>query len=137
MRQESAEGPTTSMAGRPTMADVARLAVVTSGTVSRALAGSPLVTAETREKVEDAVRATGYVINHAARNLRESRSRQILVALPNIANPFYSAVVSGVEEAARAAGYGVLLGNTRDQVEGEREIARHLLTGAVDGLLLH
>jgi LacI family repressor for deo operon, udp, cdd, tsx, nupC, and nupG len=137
MQEENAVPQKAGTSGRPTMADVARLAGVTPGTVSRALAGSSLVTAETRAKIEDAVRATGYVINHAARNLRESRSRQILVALPNIANPFYSAVVSGVEEVARAAGYGVLLGNTRDLPDGEREIARHLLTGAVDGLLLH
>ena len=123
--------------GRPTMADVARLAGVTPGTVSRALAGSPLVTAETRAKVDAAVRATGYVIHHAARNLRENRSRQILVALPNIANPFFSGVVEAIEETAQAADYGVLIGNTAHRPDGERKIARNLLTGAVDGLLLN
>jgi LacI family transcriptional regulator, repressor for deo operon, udp, cdd, tsx, nupC, and nupG len=124
-------------AGRPTMADVARLAGVNTATVSRALAGSPLVTPETRQRVADAVRETGYVIHQAARNLRENRSRQVLVALPNIANPFFSAVVSGIEEVAQRAGFAVLLGNTEGRPDGEQKVARQLLTGAVDGLLVH
>jgi LacI family transcriptional regulator, repressor for deo operon, udp, cdd, tsx, nupC, and nupG len=103
--------------------------------VSRSLAGSSLVTAETRQKIDAAVKATGYVVNQAARNLREQRSRQVLVALPNIANPFYSDVVLGIEEAA-AAGFAVLLANTANRQDGERKLARHFLTGAVDGLLL-
>ena len=126
-----------SPANRPTMADVARLAGVTPGTVSRALAGSSLVTAKTREKIAAAVRATGYVIHYAARNLREKRSRQVLIALPNIANPFFSGVVAAAEEAAQAAGYGVLIGNTAKRADGDSKIANNLLTGAVDGLLLN
>jgi LacI family repressor for deo operon, udp, cdd, tsx, nupC, and nupG len=122
---------------RPTMADVARLAGVTPGTVSRALAGSPLVTAETRARIDATVHATGYVIHHAARNLRENRSRQVLIALPNIANPFFAEVVAEAEEAAQAAGYGVLIGNTAERPDGDSKIAQNLLTGAVDGLLLN
>jgi LacI family repressor for deo operon, udp, cdd, tsx, nupC, and nupG len=118
------------------MADVARMAGVTTATVSRSLAGSSLVTAETRQKIDAAVKATGYVVNQAARNLREQRSRQVLVALPNIANPFYSDVVLGIEEAAAAAGFAVLLANTANRPDGEHKLARHFLTGAVDGLLL-
>lgn len=122
---------------RPTMADVARIAGVTAGTVSRALAGSPLVKPKTRARIEEAVRTTRYAVNQAARNLRNNRSRQILVALPNIANPFFAKVVSGIEEAAQAANLGVLLGVTANRAEGELKIVQNLLAGAVDGLLLH
>jgi len=124
-------------AHRATMADVARLAGVTPGTVSRALAGSTLVTPETRAKVTAAVQATGYVVNQAARSLRENRSRQILVALPNIANPFFAQVVAAVEQVAQEAGYAVLISNTGNTAVGERRVAQILLKGAVDGLIVH
>ena len=52
------------------MVDIARLAGVSVATVSRALTGSPLVTAETRERIEAAVRQTGYAVNPLARGLR-------------------------------------------------------------------
>jgi len=123
-------------AGRPKMADIARLAGVSVGTVSRALAGSPLVTDETRQRIAQAVGETGYVINHVASGLRRRRSRQILVMLPSIANPFFAEIVLGVEEEAQDRGYGVLVGNTSGAPRREEALARHLLTGAVDGLIL-
>jgi LacI family repressor for deo operon, udp, cdd, tsx, nupC, and nupG len=118
------------------MADIARLAGVSVATVSRALAGSPLVTEETRSRIRQAVGDTGYVINHVARGLRLQRSRQILVILPTIANPFFAEIVLGVEEEAQARGFGVLVGNTSGAPGREEALARHLLTGAVDGLVL-
>jgi LacI family repressor for deo operon, udp, cdd, tsx, nupC, and nupG len=121
---------------RPKMADIARLAGVSVSTVSRALAGSPLVTEETRRKIKQMVGDTGYVINHVASGLRLQRSRQILVMLPTIANPFFAEIVLGVEEEAQRRGFGVLVGNTSDTPEREEALARHLLTGAVDGLVL-
>ena len=118
------------------MADVARLAGVSVATVSRALAGSPLVSDETRARIEAAVQATGYVVNQVASGLRLQRSRQILVLLPDIANPFFGEVVLGIEEEAQRQGYGVLIGNTgRDSVR-ETALARQFQTGAVDGLVL-
>jgi LacI family repressor for deo operon, udp, cdd, tsx, nupC, and nupG len=121
---------------RPKMSDIARLVGVSPATVSRALAGSSLVAAETRQRVEEAVRATGYVVNHVASGLRRQRSRQILVVLPDIANPFFTEVILGIEEEAQAQGFGVLVGNTAGAREREDRLARQLLTGAVDGLIL-
>jgi LacI family repressor for deo operon, udp, cdd, tsx, nupC, and nupG len=118
------------------MTDIARLAGVSVATVSRALAGSPLVTEETRERVAAAVRDTGYVVNRMARSLRLQEARQILVLVPNIANPFHAAVLLGAEEAAVAAGFHVLIGNTGGDPARAEEHARQLLTGAVDGMLL-
>jgi LacI family transcriptional regulator, repressor for deo operon, udp, cdd, tsx, nupC, and nupG len=122
--------------GRMKMADIARLAGVSVSTVSRALADSPLVTEETRQRIKQAVGETGYVINHVASGLRLQRSRQILVMLPSIANPFFAELVLGIEEEAQARGFGVLVGNTSGAQAREEALARHLLTGAVDGLIL-
>lgn len=122
--------------GRLKMADIARLAGVSVSTVSRALADSPLVTEETRQRVKQAVGKTGYVVNQVASGLRLQRSRQILVILPSIANPFFAELVLGIEEEAQARGFGVLIGNTSLMREREEALAKHLLTGAVDGLIL-
>jgi LacI family repressor for deo operon, udp, cdd, tsx, nupC, and nupG len=121
---------------RPKMADIARLSGVSVSTVSRALSGSPLVTEETRRRIQQMVGDTGYVINHVASGLRLRRSRQILVMLPTIANPFFAEIVLGVEEEAQRHGFGVLIGNTSGSPERDEALARHLLTGAVDGLVL-
>ncbi len=123
-------------AGRTRMEDIARLAGVSVSTVSRALAGSPRVTGDTKERIEAAVRQTGYVVNQVAQGLRLQRSRQLLVLLPTIANPFFAEVVQGIEEAAGAAGYGVLVGSTEGDPAREAVLARQLLTGVVDGLVL-
>ncbi len=118
------------------MTDVARLAGVSVATVSRALSGSPLVSQHTRQRIEAAVRETGYVVNQVAAGLRLQRSRQILVMLPDIANPFFGEVVLGIEEEAQHHGFGVLIGNTGRSADRETALARQFQTGAVDGLVL-
>ena len=118
------------------MADIARIAGVSVTTVSRALAGSPLVTGETQRRIDAAVGDTGYVVNHVARGLRLQRSHQILVILPSIANPYFAEIVLGVEEEARSRRFGVLVGNTSGAQDRVDALARHVLTGSVDGLIL-
>ncbi|MFE7313425.1 LacI family DNA-binding transcriptional regulator [Streptomyces sp. NPDC057555] len=89
------------------MADVARVAGVSAQTVSRVLAGHPNVQAKTRAKVLAAVDQLGYRRNNAARMLSSGRSRTIGVV--TLRSNFYSraAVISGIENAAHAAGYAV------------------------------
>ncbi len=124
------------MSPRPRMRDIADLAGVSVATVSRALSGSPLVVEETRLAVESIVRRTGYTINHAGRGLRLQASRQILVLLPTIANAFFAEIVQGVDAEAQKAGYGILVGSTEGSSEREETLARQLLSGAVDGLVI-
>lgn len=120
---------------RPTMADIARVAEVNTATVSRALAGSPLVNSATRLKVRKVAEDLGYV-SPAERAPRVEREKQILVALNDIANPFYSDVVSAIAEVAQEGGYGVLIGNTFLRPDIERRIALSFLSGTVDGLIV-
>lgn len=118
------------------MADIARRAGVSVSTVSRALAGSTLVAADMRRRIARIAGDEGYVVNQVARGLRLQRSRQILIILPTIANPFFGEVVLGVEEEAQSRGYGVLVGNTSGSAERAEALGRNLQTGAVDGLIL-
>ncbi|MFK0333994.1 LacI family DNA-binding transcriptional regulator [Rhizobium sp. NPDC090275] len=118
------------------MADIARMAEVDISTVSRALANSPKVTDDTKEKIRKLVEETGYVVNHGARMLRNQRSGQILVMLPNIAATFFPEVVLGIEDELQEHQFTVVVGSTRNDKEREDMLARQLLNGAADGMIL-
>jgi LacI family repressor for deo operon, udp, cdd, tsx, nupC, and nupG len=118
-----------------TIQDVARSAGVSTATVSRVLSAPARVADATRERVMAAVASLGYAPNVAAKSLRTLRTEKILVTVPDISNPFFSQVIRGVEEAALAAGYSVLLGDTRHEAEREEQYARMLPRKEADGLI--
>jgi LacI family transcriptional regulator/LacI family repressor for deo operon, udp, cdd, tsx, nupC, and nupG len=134
-RRNEGHLPSTANA-RITIVDIARMADVNPSTVSRALAGSPTVAPETRERIVDLAKRSGYVANHGARMLRSQRADQILVIVPNIAASFYPEVLVGVEEALDGKAFNVIVGSTRCSEEREAALGRQLLTGAADGLIL-
>ena len=101
------------------MKDVAVLAGVSLGTVSNVLNRPELVAADTRVRVHDAIAKLGWVRNESARQLRAGRSRHIGLIVMDIANPFYSDLVRGVEEVAARYGYSVLLCNSGGELERE------------------
>jgi LacI family repressor for deo operon, udp, cdd, tsx, nupC, and nupG len=118
-----------------TIQDVAKTAGVSTATVSRVLSAPERVAESTRERVMATVEALGYAPNVAAKNLRTLRTDKILVTVPDISNPFFSQVIRGVEEAATAAGYSVLLGDTRHEPEREEQYGRMLRRKEADGLI--
>ena len=94
----------------PTSADVARVTGVSRATISLVLNGGASkvrISEETRARVLAAAAEIGYRPNHAARSLRQRRTRSIAIVLPSIANPYFSEVVLGAQAEARAAGYTV------------------------------
>jgi LacI family repressor for deo operon, udp, cdd, tsx, nupC, and nupG len=119
----------------PTIQDVARQANVSAATVSRVLSSPERVSQTTRERVQAAVSATGYTINQAARSLRLRNARTILMAAPNIGNPYYSTVLDAVIRTAAERGYSVLVA-TRIGDDPNRWLADYLLSNRADGLLL-
>jgi len=119
----------------PTIQDVARDAGVSTATVSRVFSAPELVLEPTRQKVMESVARLGYQPNFAAKSLRTLRTEKILVTVPDISNPFFSQVIRGVEEAAHAAGYSVLLGDTRHEEEREEQYATMLRRKEADGLI--
>src|SRR3546814_4279092 len=103
------------------MKDVARLAGVSTATVSRALMKPEMVSEETRTQVLEAVAAAEYTPNVLARNLRKLETRSIIVVVQDITNPFYPEVFRGVEQEALALGFSVLMGNTDNDPARERD----------------
>lgn len=119
----------------PTIQDVARFAQVSSATVSRALAMPERVSESTRQRITEAVEATGYTVNQSARSLRMRNAKTILIATPNIGNPFYSMILDAVVQDAAARGYGVLVAN-RLEGDATSRLKDYFYSNRADGLLL-
>ncbi len=118
------------------IAEVAKLAGVSSATVSRTLANPEIVAKATRDRVLAAVRRTGYTPNVAARNLRARRSHMVLVVVPNIENPFFAEVLRGIDEMLSSRGYGLIIANLDNSPQKESRYVDLASAGQVDGVLL-
>ncbi|AJE80861.1 MULTISPECIES: LacI family DNA-binding transcriptional regulator [Streptomyces] len=126
--------------GRPTLEEVAARAGVGRGTVSRVINGSPRVSARTKEAVEAAVAALGYVPNRAARALAANRTDALALVVPEsesrfFAEPYFSDIVRGVGAALADTEMQLLLtlvGSDRER----RRLAQYLAAHRVDGVLL-
>jgi LacI family repressor for deo operon, udp, cdd, tsx, nupC, and nupG len=115
--------------------DVARLAGVSTATVSRTLAEPDKVSDATRKKVQSAIERSGYVRNELARSFRMQSTQTILVLVPDIGNPFYSLIIQGLEEVAQQHGYRLLLGDTQNHPEREIEYLQSVMQRQVDGVI--
>jgi len=98
---------------RPSVADVAKYAGVSTATVSRVLNDSQSIRPQTREKVQKAVQALGYQLPESNPVMKLNGAKLVLVLVPNIENPFYAGIVNGIEASAREHNYSVVLTNTQ------------------------
>ena len=119
-----------------TIKDVARAAGVSINTVSRALNGKPDVNSETKRQVLEAAERLNYMPNRLARGLRSNKTGVIGVIVADIANPFFSAVVKGMGEAAKDLGYSIILQDTGENCENEEEAIHIMQSEHVDGVLI-
>jgi len=119
-----------------TISDVARMAGVSTSTVSHVINGTRPVRDETRTRVEEAVRATGYRRDSLARALRRSRTDSIGLILTDVSEPAFAAMARGVEREAMGAGLTVLLANSGEDPELEARALEVLAERRVDGLLI-
>lgn len=105
-------------------------------TVSRALRDEADVRPETKEAIQRLAREMGYIPNTLAKSLRLGKTNTIGVISADSSNPFFSEVIVGIEEAARESDFRILLANTEESPEREREAIDVLVSRRVDGLLL-
>ncbi|EEH64569.1 sugar-binding domain protein [Gleimia coleocanis DSM 15436] len=121
----------------PSIADVAKLAGVSSQTVSRISTGAQQVSPKTREKVLAAMAELGYSPNRAARALRSGKFKVIGVLTQRIERTGESLTAGGVVEAALEAGYTIALVQTHEPEKGDgRKLVRRLSEQAIDGLII-
>ena len=116
--------------------EVARLAGVSIATVSRCINQPEKVTAKTRLKVQDAISQTGYSPNTLAQSFRRGRTHIVMVVLPSVGDPFFTAVMRGIRAAAKAKGYSVVIEETQLNTMTADEVGAMLVSNQTDGIIL-
>ena len=120
-----------------TLRDVAKLAEVNPGTVSRALNPQTrrMVNAETARRVLEAAKQLGYRPNPIARGLKTNRSYTIGVLIPDLTNPLFPPILRGIEDRLEESGYTPLMANTDNDPERERIDWHAMRARQVDGIV--
>lgn len=119
----------------PKIKDVARLAGVSTATVSRALSKPDSVAKQTRSAVLQAARETGYRINQAARNLRQQKTGAVVVLVPNLGNPFFSQILAGIESTLSKIDLSVVMVDTKQSQDSRGLLTEYLHYSRADGII--
>ena len=119
-----------------TIADVAAKAGVSTATVSRVLSGLGRASAATQARVLEAARDLDYRPSEVARSLKRRSTQTLGLLITDIENPYFPQLVRSVEDAARAAGYTVLLCNAAEDADREAAYLDLLVDRRVDGLVI-
>lgn len=118
------------------MKQIAQLAGVSLGTVSHVLNDTVKVREPLRQRVLDAVKATGYQPSQLARGLRKDKTNILAMIIPDILNPFFPGVVRGAEDVAFANGFRLVLCNTDNNHEKELAHVKALQAYLPSGLIV-
>lgn len=119
-----------------TIVDVARIAGVSTSTVSHVVNATRPVNEATRLKVVQAIQATGYRQDSLARALRRSRTDSVGVVVSDVAQPVFAEMVRGVEQHAVTGGYTLLLANSSEDRKSEARALQTLAAKRVDGIIV-
>lgn len=127
--------------GVSSISDIARLAGVSASTVSRALAGSTMISLETRARINALAREHGFQLNQMARNLRLKRTNAIGIVFPFgqpmsqlVSDPFFVAMLGHVADSVTARGYDLLLTRIVPDDDGWLDVLVN--SGRVDGVIV-
>ena len=124
------------MKQKATLKQIAKELNVSVSTVSKALSNSPEISEPTKIRVQEFAKLKNYKPNNIAVNLKSKRSKTIGVIIPNILNPFFAKVFSGIEKAANDRGYNVITCISNESLEKEIHAMEMLSNGTIDGFIL-
>lgn len=120
---------------RTSLKDLARELGVSIATVSRALRSSPEIGREMQERVKEMARKMNYRPNPFAQSLRKEAPKMIGVVVPDLVTHYYAAVLDGIEDCARQAGYSVISANTHEDCEAEAKAIDNFISLHVEGII--
>ncbi len=115
--------------------ELAKIAGVSSATISRVINDDPNVKPETKEYVREIIKKYDYVANINARNLRASSSNTVGFLISNFNNPFFIKIYQGIESICRKHGYIVIIGITNERVEEQEKAIDLFLSYQVSGII--
>ena len=119
-----------------TIKDIAKAANVSYSTVSRALSGSPEISADTRERILQICKEMNYTANTVARAMVMKSTKLLGLILTGVNNPFMSELAYHIDRQARARGYNIILCNSSRNLEQERELFELMIGRQVDGVMI-
>ncbi|GGG33625.1 LacI family DNA-binding transcriptional regulator [Hymenobacter glacieicola] len=119
-----------------TLKDLAQQLNLSVATVSRALAGRPVLHPATMQRVQALAAELGYRPNASAVGLRKGQSKLLGVIVPHLDHAFFTRVLAGIESAAGQAGYRIMLCQSNDEAKQEQQCLRRLLSASADGVLV-
>lgn len=119
-----------------TIRDIAKLTGVSVATVSRIINKSDKVKKETRNKVEQVIKATHYHPNQVARTLYQKKSKMIGIIIPDLNNGFYAQIIDGIQKVLQKEKYSVLISfSASSNQKRYLEFIRNFVTNNVDGII--
>jgi LacI family transcriptional regulator/LacI family repressor for deo operon, udp, cdd, tsx, nupC, and nupG len=119
-----------------TIKDIAKLAGVSHTTVSRALHHSTLISTKTTQRIQEIASEIGYHPSVAARSLKTNRSQALGVIVSQIADPFFSEILQGIDDVAQASGYSLFIAAAQHDRAREHAIIQTMREHRVDGVIL-
>jgi len=120
----------------PTIKEIAKQLKISASTVSRALHDHPSIGLRTKTRVKDLAKQLNYEPNQTAIFFQQRKTFTIGVILPDLSEAFFSSAISGIEDCANDHKYTVLLGQSHNDVEREKQIIETMKNHRVDGLLI-
>lgn len=124
------------MKSKITLKQIAKELGVSVSTVSKALSDSPEIGTVTKTRILEFAELNNYKPNALARNLKNQRTNTIGVIIPNILNPFFAKVFSGIEDKAIQLGYNVITAISNESLNKEKQMMDMLNNGSIDGFIL-
>ncbi|MFI3319789.1 MAG: LacI family DNA-binding transcriptional regulator [Rikenellaceae bacterium] len=121
---------------RTTIKDIANYLTISVSTVSRALTDDKNIRSETKEKVLEAAKILGYKPNPVATNLKYGRTNTVGVIVPEMITPFASQVIGGIQEVLSPQGIKVIIAESHESWEYERENIKNMERFMVDGIIV-
>lgn len=119
-----------------TIKDIAREIGVSVSTVSRILNGKSTQNKKLVKLVTEKAKELNYQVNTAAAGLRTNKTKLIGIVVPEISNDFFAEVLAGVEEMAEAAGYNLLICQSKESGEKELKLIKSLISCNVEGIMI-
>lgn len=124
------------MKSKATLKQIAKELLVSVSTVSKALNDSPEISEQTKVKIREYAKLKNYKPNVIGLNLKNRKTKTIGVIIPNILNPFFAKVFTGIEKVAEENGYNVITCISNESLEKEVSTLEVLSNGTIDGFIL-
>ncbi|UII74626.1 LacI family transcriptional regulator [Flagellimonas sp. HMM57] len=119
-----------------TLKDIAKELEVSISTVSKALKNSEEISRDTKEKIQAFAKLYNYKPNNIAISLKNKRTKNIGVVIPDIVHHFFTTVIRGIEKYANAKGYNVIVCLSEESFDKEVINMEMLANGSIDGFIM-